>query len=131
MINFARQSSLGIATTLQDVFSRHGYRWPGVNFAINSLASVLAQDYKGDINIMPDRGMVKPWRGMMTPSQKEMAEIIHAGERATWPKIEMIRNCTKIGRTLDTILAQREGGPIAGRRISDRALSSAKARARA
>ena len=131
LINIARQLSLGIATTLQDVFNDHGYRWTGVNFAINSLASVLAQDYKGDINIMPDRGMVKPWRGMMTPSQKEMAEIIHAGERATWPKIEMIRNCTKIGRTLDTILAQREGGPIAGRRISDRALSSAKARARA
>ena len=131
LINLARQSSLGVATTLQDVFSRHGYRWPGVNFAINSLASVLAQDYKGDINIMPDLGMVKPWRGMNTPTQKEMAGIIHAGERATWPRIELIRNCTKIGRTLDAILVQREGRKISDRRVSDRAASARKVRARA
>ena len=29
---------------------------------------------------------------------------IATGERATWPKIEMIRNCTLVGRTLDRVL---------------------------
>ena len=117
LIQLYRKSSLGIATTVQDVFSHYGYRWPGINFAINGLVSVLAQEYKGDINILPDMGMVKPWRGLMTPTQKEMREIIHAGERATWPKVEMIRNCTKIGRLLNEILAKREGQAVVGHQI--------------
>jgi TAG lipase / steryl ester hydrolase / phospholipase A2 / LPA acyltransferase len=33
-----------------------------------------------------------------------MAELIKAGERATWPKIPIIDTTTRIGRTLDTIL---------------------------
>jgi NTE family protein len=37
-------------------------------------------------------------------SEEEMAELIKAGERATWPKIPAIRVTTRIGRTLDRIL---------------------------
>ena len=33
-----------------------------------------------------------------------MAELIKAGERATWPKLPIIRITTRIGRTLDRIL---------------------------
>ena len=37
-------------------------------------------------------------------SLDEMIELIGAGERATWPKIPVIRATTSIGRTLDGIL---------------------------
>jgi phosphate uptake regulator len=36
-------------------------------------------------------------------SDDETRELIREGERATWPKVEMIRNCTLVGRTLDRI----------------------------
>ncbi len=120
LIQLYRRSSLGVATTVQDLFNRYGSRWPGINFALNGVVSLLAQEYKGDINIMPDMGMVKPWRGMTTPTRGELREIIHAGERATWPKVEMIRNCTKIARMLGGILKQREGQPAVGRHIITR-----------
>jgi NTE family protein len=41
-------------------------------------------------------------------SADETRRLISEGEAATWPKIEMIRNCTLIGRTLDRILDQLE-----------------------
>jgi hypothetical protein len=37
-------------------------------------------------------------------SADETRQLISEGEASTWPKIEMIRNCTLIGRTLDRIL---------------------------
>jgi TAG lipase/steryl ester hydrolase/phospholipase A2/LPA acyltransferase len=41
-------------------------------------------------------------------SPQETGELIREGEGSTWPKIEMIRNCTLIGRTLDRILDKLE-----------------------
>jgi NTE family protein len=35
-------------------------------------------------------------------------ELIATGERATWPKIEMIRIQTRISRTLEDILSRFE-----------------------
>ena len=34
----------------------------------------------------------------------EIQDLIHAGKRATWPRIAQIRNATVIARTLDGIL---------------------------
>jgi len=34
--------------------------------------------------------------------------LIAEGEAAAWPRIEMIRNCTAVSRTLDAILARLE-----------------------
>jgi TAG lipase/steryl ester hydrolase/phospholipase A2/LPA acyltransferase len=109
VLQFWHQCGLGIAHAWQDLAGRHGRRWPRLNFAINGLVSVLAQNYRGDINILPQFGMVKAWRGMKNPTEAELRELIRAGERATWPEVEMIRNCTRIGRTLDEILSGLEG----------------------
>jgi TAG lipase/steryl ester hydrolase/phospholipase A2/LPA acyltransferase len=43
---------------------------------------------------------------LLTP--EEMMEMIRHGERATWPKIEAIRSCTKIGRILEDMLDDYE-----------------------
>lgn len=111
VLQFWHRSALTAARGWQNIANRYGRRWPDANFAINSLVSVFAQEYRGDINILPPVGMVKPWRGMKRPSEPQLMAIIAAGERATWPKIERIRNCTLIGRTLDRILPRFFGQP--------------------
>lgn len=42
------------------------------------------------------------------PSRQEMRGLIHEGELATWEKMEMVRNCTAISRTLYRILTARK-----------------------
>ena len=39
-------------------------------------------------------------------SQDEVKKLIMEGRRATWPKIERIRNTTQISRTFDNCLQQ-------------------------
>lgn len=69
--------------------------------------SVLAQEYTADINIFLRNRCDHPLRLLDTPSREEMKRLIHEGERATWEKIEMVRDCTAISRTLEGILRTR------------------------
>jgi len=62
------------------------------------------QDYTADINIIPKRRLWDPSKLLSVLSAEETRQLISEGEASTWPKIEMIRNCTLIGRTLDRIL---------------------------
>lgn len=68
---------------------------------------VLAQEYTADINIFLRNRWDHPLRLLAPPSREAMHRLIHEGERSTWEKIEMVRNCTAISRTLDTILHRR------------------------
>jgi TAG lipase/steryl ester hydrolase/phospholipase A2/LPA acyltransferase len=68
------------------------------------MRSVINQDYVGDINILPDYRLVNPMRLFGYPGDKQVRRLIRAGERCTWPKIEMIRQQTRISRTLREIL---------------------------
>jgi len=70
--------------------------------------SVAIQDYTADINILPQRRLVDPRKLLSILSDVETRELIADGERAAWPKIEMIRNCTLVGRTLDRATAALE-----------------------
>jgi len=78
---------------------------PAVSRMTNLWLSVINQDYIGDINILPSKRYFNPMRLLAFLTEKEIRELVTAGERAAWPKIEMIRVQTKISRTLDTILA--------------------------
>jgi NTE family protein len=40
----------------------------------------------------------------------EVRELIELGERATWPKIEMVRVQTRVSKALERILAVYEHG---------------------
>lgn len=71
-------------------------------------SSVLAQTYTGDINILPPRRFHNPLRLLSTRSTEEVMEMIKAGERATWPKLEAIRWQTMISRSLDDIVRRME-----------------------
>ncbi|MCP5178703.1 MAG: DUF3336 domain-containing protein [Pseudomonadales bacterium] len=70
--------------------------------------NLITQDYTADINILPERRYWDPRKLLSALSEHEVRSLIEEGERQAWPKIEMIRNCTLVSRTLDRILADME-----------------------
>lgn len=76
---------------------------PTLNRMTDTVLSVINQDYMGDINILPPYRVHRPTRILAHLSEKEILSLIEMGERATWPKIEMIRIQTRISHTLDRI----------------------------
>jgi NTE family protein len=89
------------ATTLEKPLSLS----PALARVTNLWLSVINQDYVGDINILPASRYFNPFRVLAFLTEKEIRDLVQAGERATWPKVEMIRIQTRISRTLDRILA--------------------------
>jgi len=83
-------------------------RWlrqiPNAGKAMSMFYSVMAQDYSGDVNIAPSFNFVDPQKLLGQLTEDEINELILDGERATWPQLERLRICTKIGSTLDSIL---------------------------
>ncbi|MFT7686561.1 MAG: TAG lipase/steryl ester hydrolase/phospholipase A2/LPA acyltransferase, partial [Candidatus Azotimanducaceae bacterium] len=84
-------------------------RWlrqvPNAGKAMSMFYSVMAQDYSGDVNIAPSFNFVDPQKLLGQLTDKEINELILDGERATWPQLERLRICTKIGSTLESILS--------------------------
>ena len=86
-------------------FSRRYLRQiPDVGKALSMFYSVVAQDYKGDVNIVPNFNFIDPQKLLGQLKTSEINELVTEGERSTWPKLEHIRICSKIGRTLEKIL---------------------------
>ena len=77
---------------------------PALTRATNIALSIINQDYIGDINILPQNKYFNPFKLLAYLSEKEIRQLVSSGERATWPRIEMIRTQTKISRTLTKIL---------------------------
>jgi predicted acylesterase/phospholipase RssA len=77
---------------------------PDVGKAISMFNSVVAQDYTGDINIVPSFSFVNPQKLLGQLTTKEIDHLVLEGERATWTRLEQIRICSKIGKKLDDIL---------------------------
>jgi len=92
------------ATTLEKPLSIS----PSLSRVTNLWLSVINQDYIGDINILPSSRYFNPFRLLAFLTDNEIRALIAAGEKSTWPKIEMIRTQTKISRTLDRILCDFE-----------------------
>ena len=76
------------------------------------MRSIINQDYVGDINILPDYKVINPLKLLTFPGEKQMYKLISAGERCTWPKLEMIRQQTRISRTLREVLQKFEDNPV-------------------
>jgi NTE family protein len=82
--------------------------WPMIGAAASNFHSLVSQNYTGDINIIADFTVIKPRHLLSHLTYDELLGLIRNGERATWPKIEAIRVCTRIGRVLDDILERSE-----------------------
>ena len=68
---------------------------------LEGTVAVVDQQYYGDVTIHPKVRLKDYQRILGNLSQSEFQEWVLAGERATWPKIAMIRDQTIIGQTLE------------------------------
>lgn len=89
----------------------------------DQLNAVMAQRYSGDINILPSHSPRQLLRMFSNLDSRELAQFIREGERATWPKIERIRNQTAISRAFEDCLLILKG------RLLERPQAKARARA--
>ena len=71
--------------------------------------SIMTQEYTADITILPNRRCLDPAKLLARLTAEETHELVTEGQQATWPKIEMIRNCTKVSRALDDALFRLQG----------------------
>ena len=76
-------------------------RGTSVGSLVESAHKFLGQDYGGDINIHPRFKPSLYAKMFSNPSAKDLNNFVLEGQRATWPRLEMIRNQTAISRNLD------------------------------
>jgi len=81
---------------------------PGLSSMIKKAHAVVGQNYSGDITIHPPRGQFNMRKAFANATEEGARQLIEAGRRATWPKVERIRNTTQISRTFSACL-QRLG----------------------
>jgi predicted acylesterase/phospholipase RssA len=77
---------------------------PGLGSIIKKAHAMARQTYSGDITIYPERSLFAFARAFNNLGARELESMMMEGRRATWPKIERIRNTTQISRTFDRCL---------------------------
>ena len=82
--------------------------------------SVMSQEYTADVNILLRQRFFDPTMLLARLSPREAESLALAGERATWPKLEMIRICTRVSREIERIRKrlQRDEAEAASRPIA-------------
>ena len=66
---------------------------------LDKARSIVQQKYIGDINVIPPRRPMNILRVLANPTVDAVREYIRQGEQVTWPKMDMIRNTTRISQT--------------------------------
>jgi hypothetical protein len=94
------------------------------SLAIQKVQSVMMQDYRGDITLVPPRRLAHLFRMLRNHSPAEEREFIEIGMRITWPWLEMIKNTTAISRSFRSCILRLQAG---ARRNQGRKAGSARA----
>ena len=81
-----------------DLVHRH-FDVPGLGSVIKKAHAVVGQNYSGDITIHPPRSELNMSKMFSNVSVEDAQYLMEAGRRATWPRMERIRNSTQISRT--------------------------------
>ena len=68
---------------------------------LTKMVSVLSQKYSGDITILPEISYADFPRMLSNPSKTFMQQAMLSGERATWPRLSVVRNHCAIELALD------------------------------
>lgn len=108
--NLAQVSAEIASKTTKNIVSnilKHGtdnLHSPAIGYFLTQVHALVSQDYSADITITPDFKALNPWKIFSNPDTEDIYSLVRAGELSTWPKIEWIRYCTKISRTLDSII---------------------------
>lgn len=86
------------------------------------LYTIMAQRYSGDVTIAPSYNIWHYSRMLTNPDPAFVRRMTLEGERATWPKISMIRSHAKVAQTLERcvnkIKAQQRTGRVELRLVS-------------
>jgi TAG lipase / steryl ester hydrolase / phospholipase A2 / LPA acyltransferase len=72
--------------------------------SLDLLLSLAQQEYRGDIDIHPRFEPLQYRKLLRNPTRDDLAHFVLEGERATWPKLAMIRDQTRIARCLSAAL---------------------------
>jgi NTE family protein len=94
-----------------------GVPMEGVRRQLDNASSILEQDYRGNITILPK---VTVWRYAhvtANPKLDAVKRFIQEGERATWKRIAVIRNQMRISQTLNRCLHRLEARAAAPRKL--------------
>jgi NTE family protein len=68
--------------------------------------ALASQDYHGDIDIHPAFRVSLLRKVVANPTRADLAAFIREGERATWPKLAMITDQTRLGRVFQECVAK-------------------------
>ncbi|MCL7944503.1 DUF3336 domain-containing protein [Marinobacter sp. ATCH36] len=68
--------------------------------------TIMGQRYSGDVTISPSYRLSDYRRMLSNPDPAWVREMILQGERATWPKISMIRSHARISKTLERCIGR-------------------------
>ena len=79
---------------------------------LHGVHALLDQEYTGDINIVPNFRIANPLRLLSHLDEEELTLLIREGERSAYSRVEAIRRCTMISRTLEEILYRFEYGDL-------------------
>ncbi len=113
--DFARSSARGSVKSVVDLARKTMPSAGRVRKSLDIASSVLDQEYRGNINIFPEVSLWRYANVTSNPSLESIERFVREGERATWPRIEMIRNQTLISQTLAACLATLEGRTLPAR----------------
>jgi TAG lipase / steryl ester hydrolase / phospholipase A2 / LPA acyltransferase len=105
--DFTYSTVRGQAKSLIDL-ARQNMPMEALRRSLDTASSILDQDYRGNINIFPDVSLWRYANVTSNPTMESIKRFMLEGERATWPRIEMIRNQTLISLTLDRCLDRLE-----------------------
>jgi predicted acylesterase/phospholipase RssA len=72
--------------------TRDNLKSPALGYFLTQVHALVSQDYTSDITITPNFNLLNPWKLFSNPQQDDISQLVLAGERATWPKIEWIYN---------------------------------------
>jgi TAG lipase / steryl ester hydrolase / phospholipase A2 / LPA acyltransferase len=100
LVTLARQLVLNAGRGTVRLARAHLQESP-VRRVADQLNAVIAQRYSGDINILPQHTPRQLLRMFSNLDARELAMYIREGERATWPKLERIRNQSAISRCFE------------------------------
>ena len=68
--------------------------------------SMMSQNYYGDVTIAPKYKLAHYFKLLSNPEPEFIKELMLQGERATWPKLAMIRTHSKISKTLESCISR-------------------------
>lgn len=123
LANLAKTNSIYAFDVLENLV-------PGraTKLGIHKLRSIIDQQYVGDINILPERGLGNLKYLLANPTEKGIHELIRKAERATWPQLDLIRRNTQISKTFRFYLNKlkaRETKILADRAAKRKAVQAA------